>query len=925
MSDPHQSRGGRAAGSERDEETSGFTSAGDHDFMWLGPDTMGPLPVGYSFNTELSASQPFAGFGSYAGTSVEPLLPMEGQQGFRAQAPIFQSPGYVPTQDFGAAMSSFPIPEAHIIGNDSGGNDGYVLNNTVPSAVPQEPAAATTSTVPRQLQLPSEVLEARQAEAGSGTQPEPSSDAAFAPLLLWHPSELRPEDVPELDPTYAVTDPANPPRVDPNLPMEAWLPRRRLPRAHGNVDCGAAVRAGREWETAEQDRLDLQHMGLKTLLGGRLFQAPIKNPKHVLDLATGTGIWPIEFAELFPDAQIIGTDLSQIQPDHKPPNVTFVREDSEEEWCYDHKFDYIHARAVFTCFDDPRGVMERAFENLKPGGYIEYLDCYGTSGSFDGSLRGTALERLGLLCQQGAAKNGRDLLVAMRYKEWLEEVGFVDVVERKLAWPYGGWARDPRLKLAGKFCQRDIYDGVSGIAHVMLQKAGFPIPAIEEYIAEVRSNLVNPAIHAYLPVISVYGRKPEAEEEPRQGQPEASSMPPPTTKRTGFMPHEFLPEDFPEIDPLYTKPGTVSAAAIPPSQSGIPHEAWVPAEIYRESSGGSVVESNSIVEENGRTYHGYKDRKYWVPNDPTEQERLDLQHCTCTLLLHNRLYLAPLQSPRHVLDIATGTGLWAMEFGLNPSSRTPILHPGAHIIGTDLSKIQPENPPDNIEFVRDDAEEPWEFGPTRFDYVHVRFVFSCFNDPRFVMRQAFDHMAPGGWIEYMDSTTNFASMDGSIEGTTIEKWGELMRAGAALRGRDVDVTRFYKQWLEEIGCKFPAVAPFSKTCYDLEADPASRLEVVDVQERKFAGVLGPWCRDPRMKHVGRLGARNLYDNISGISYRLLEAQGYSQKQIEEFATKFQADIVNPSIHAYCPLWVVYGRKPHAWESKAQSGTSGDEA
>lgn len=128
-------------------------------------------------------------------------------------------------------------------------------------------------------------------------------------------------------------------------------------------------------------------------------------------------------AELFPNAQVIGTDLSQIQPDQKPPNVTFVREDSEEEWCYDFRFDYIHARAVVTCFDNPKGVMEKAFQNLNPGGYIEYLDCYGVSGCLDGTLKGTALERLGGLCVQGAAASGRDLMVATRYKEWLEEIG----------------------------------------------------------------------------------------------------------------------------------------------------------------------------------------------------------------------------------------------------------------------------------------------------------------------------------------------------------------------------------------------------------------------------------------------------------------------------------------------------------------------
>lgn len=33
------------------------------------------------------------------------------------------------------------------------------------------------------------------------------------------------------------------------------------------------------------------------------------------------------------------------------------------------------------------------------------------------------------------------------------------------------------------------------------------------------------------------------------------------------------------------------------------------------------------------------------------------------------------------------------------------------------------------------------------------------------MRQAFENMNPGGWIEYMDGTVSVASMDGTVEGT----------------------------------------------------------------------------------------------------------------------------------------------------------------
>lgn len=73
------------------------------------------------------------------------------------------------------------------------------------------------------------------------------------------------------------------------------------------------------------------------------------------------------------------------------------------------------------------------------------------------------------------------------------------------------------------------------------------------------------------------------------------------------------------------------------------------------------------IEENGRTYHRYKAGSYFLPNDEQEQARLDLQHHIWLLTLHGRLHLAPIGGPgaslHNVLDIATGTGVWAIDFG----------------------------------------------------------------------------------------------------------------------------------------------------------------------------------------------------------------------------------------------------------------------
>jgi hypothetical protein len=77
--------------------------------------------------------------------------------------------------------------------------------------------------------------------------------------------------------------------------------------------------------------------------------------------------------------------------------------------------------------------------------------------------------------------------------------------------------------------------------------------------------------------------------------------------------------------------------------------------------------------------------EYMLPNDVREQDRLgmypitsmeasnpdrffsDLQHHSFKIMLDGKLHLAPISSPRRVLDLATGTGIWAIEFGMSIS------------------------------------------------------------------------------------------------------------------------------------------------------------------------------------------------------------------------------------------------------------------
>lgn len=92
---------------------------------------------------------------------------------------------------------------------------------------------------------------------------------------------------------------------------------------------------------------------------------------------------------------------------------------------------------------------------------------------------------------------------------------------------------------------------------------------------------------------------------------------------------------------------------------------------------------------------------YYFPNDDPELDRLDVQHEIIKILLDGRSYLAPLSKenpPRRILDIATGTGRWAIEMGDEFPSTT--------VIGTDLSPVQPDLVPPNVRFYVDDACAP---------------------------------------------------------------------------------------------------------------------------------------------------------------------------------------------------------------------------
>ncbi|KAI4235988.1 MAG: hypothetical protein LQ349_002822 [Xanthoria aureola] len=232
-------------------------------------------------------------------------------------------------------------------------------------------------------------------------------------------------------------------------------------------------------DEAELDRLDVTHQKLKILLQDKLLRCPVRNPGRVLDVGTGTGIWAIEYGDDHPDTEILGTDLSPIQPSWVPPNVKFEVDDCEEPWTFPEKFDVIHARYLASAIADWPKLVSQAFQFTKPGGYSEFQDYDLVYYSEDGTLTDDlAIQKWITIFLQAARDFGRDPCPGPRLAGLMRDAGFQN-------------------KTVGAWNLVQIEDGLEAFTlRLFTQVLGWKSEEVHVLLANVRKDLRNPKIHA---------------------------------------------------------------------------------------------------------------------------------------------------------------------------------------------------------------------------------------------------------------------------------------------------------------------------------------------------------------------------------------------------------------------------------------------
>ncbi|KAJ6130525.1 hypothetical protein N7512_003305 [Penicillium capsulatum] len=143
----------------------------------------------------------------------------------------------------------------------------------------------------------------------------------------------------------------------------------------------------------------------------------------IADIGAGTGLWTLEVAHGFSDAQVMAYDIADTYfpaKEYWPSNLTFDHLDclNEPPASLAGQFDVVHLRmwAIIIKENDPCPLIRHASKLLKPGGFIQWEDArFGSS-----VMRGEAAIKIQDLMGRFSASINQDYK-GIRLR-WLDEL-----------------------------------------------------------------------------------------------------------------------------------------------------------------------------------------------------------------------------------------------------------------------------------------------------------------------------------------------------------------------------------------------------------------------------------------------------------------------------------------------------------------------
>lgn len=192
-------------------------------------------------------------------------------------------------------------------------------------------------------------------------------------------------------------------------------------------------------DAQEDERLRFQHYALHHAFGNHYLAPLSPETRTILDVGCGTGIWAIDVAQQFPQAQIIGVDIALTSLPHILPNTClFAQADILHGLPFPaSQFDFTHQRLLVGAIPVQRWpeVVRELVRVTRPQGWIELLEV--------GTVvqnAGPATERLLAWARETSLAFGIEIEIVAQLGYLLRQAGCQAVEAQDIPVPLGSWA-----------------------------------------------------------------------------------------------------------------------------------------------------------------------------------------------------------------------------------------------------------------------------------------------------------------------------------------------------------------------------------------------------------------------------------------------------------------------------------------------------
>ncbi|KAI9835764.1 MAG: hypothetical protein M1819_001943 [Sarea resinae] len=219
-------------------------------------------------------------------------------------------------------------------------------------------------------------------------------------------------------------------------------------------------------------------------------------------------------------------------------------------------------------------------------------------------------------------------------------------------------------------------------------------------------------------------------------------------------------------------------------------------------------------------------------------------------LFDDKLHEAPIgEHPQRIIDVGTGTGIWAIEMGKSATSIPQL-------------KVPP-----NVKFEIDDVELEWTHNEP-FDYIHCRYMCACIKNWPKLVRTCYEHLKPGGYVEFKDFDLQYYSEDNTYtDDLACARYISLILQGANMTGKDPCPGRNLEKWVRDAGFE-------------------------DVHHKLVKVPLGPWPADSKLKTVGLLSRTQRLEGLEAFALAFLTRQlHWEVEEVQILVAKSQSSYV----------------------------------